>query len=60
MCLIWTQFFGLVSVLFGLYLSAELDTGSGAMIALVAAVIFAFVAVSKTVIQVFVRPADNF
>ena len=60
MCLIWTQFFGLVSVLFGLYLSAELDTGSGAMIALVAAVIFGFVAVSKTVIQVFVRPTDNF
>lgn len=60
MCLIWTQIFGLASVLFGLYLSAELDTGSGAMIALVAAVIFGFVAVSKTVIQVFVRPTDNF
>ena len=60
MCLIWTQIFGLASVLFGLYLSAELDTGSGAMFALVAAVIFGFVAVSKTVIQVFVRPTDNF
>lgn len=60
MCLIWTQIFGLASVLVGLYLSAELDTGSGAMIALVAALIFGLVAVSKTVVQVFVRPTDNF
>ena len=60
MCLIWTQVFGLVSVLLGLYLSAELDTGSGAMIALVAAVIFGIVAVSKTALQGFVRPTDNF
>ena len=43
-CLIWTQVFGLSSVLLGLYLSAELDTGSGSMIALVAAAIFAIVA----------------
>jgi ABC-type Mn2+/Zn2+ transport system permease subunit len=60
MCLIWTQFFGLTSVLFGLYLSAELDTGSGAMIALVAAIIFGIVAVSKTIVQGFLRSTDNF
>ena len=46
-CLIWTQIFGLSSVFLGLYFSAELDTGSGAMIALVAAVIFAIVAILK-------------
>lgn len=46
-CLIWTQIFGLSSVFFGLYFSAELDTGSGAMIALVAAVIFAIVTILK-------------
>ena len=46
-CLLWTQFFGLTSVLIGLYLSAEMDTGSGSMIALVTACIFAIVATSK-------------
>ncbi len=48
-CMIWTQFFGLSSVLLGVYLSAEYDTGSGSMIALVATCIFAFVAVLHTV-----------
>ena len=43
-CVLWTQFFGLTSVIIGLYLSAELESGSGAAIALVAAVIFAMVA----------------
>ena len=43
-CIIWTQVFGLTSVLLGLYLAAELETGSGEMIALVAATIFAIVA----------------
>lgn len=46
-CLLWTQFFGLTSVLIGLYLSAEMNTGSGSMIALVTACIFAVVATSK-------------
>ena len=46
-CLLWTQFFGLSSVLIGLYLSAEMDTGSGSMIALVTACIFGIVATSK-------------
>ncbi|MBR86742.1 MAG: hypothetical protein CMM29_08110 [Rhodospirillaceae bacterium] len=48
-CLIWTQVFGLSSVLLGLYLAAELDTGSGSMIALVAAGIFSIVATFKFV-----------
>ena len=59
-CLIWSQVFGLSSVLLGLYLSAELDTGSGAMIALVAALIFAVVAVSQVFIRVLLQPSENY
>ena len=44
-CMLWTQFFGLSSVLLGLYFSAENDTGSGSMIALVAAIIFCLTAI---------------
>ena len=58
-CLMWTQFFGLSSVLGGLYFSAELDTGSGAMIALVAAIIFGTVAISQSIIKTFAKPTDN-
>ena len=58
-CVIWTQVLGLLSVLLGLYFSAELETGSGSMIALVAAIIFAIVAVSKTVLLALIKPKDN-
>jgi ABC-type Mn2+/Zn2+ transport system permease subunit len=58
-CVIWTQVFGLLSVLLGLYLSAELETGSGSMIALVAAIIFALVAISKTVLLALIKPKAN-
>ena len=44
-CLVWTQIFGLSSVLLGLYFSAEHYTGSGSMIALVAAIIFCCMAI---------------
>ena len=44
-CMIWTQIFGLSSVMLGLYFSSELETGSGSMIALVAATIFSIVAI---------------
>ena len=47
-----------MSVLIGIYLSAEEDTGAGAMIALVAAVIFLVVVVSKS-IAVRLGPAVN-
>ena len=47
-CMLWTQVFGVASVMFGLYLSAEYNTGSGSMIALVAAAIFAVVAINRT------------
>lgn len=59
-CLVWSQVFGLSSVFLGLYLSAELDTGSGAMIGLVAAVIFAVVAVSQILIRAFIKSGDNY
>ena len=58
-CLIWAQIFGLLSVFLGLYLSAEYDSGSGAMIALVAASIFAAVAIMQIVWKTIIRPSDN-
>ena len=49
-CILWSQFFGMFSVLLGIYLSAEKDTGAGAMIALVAALVFLVVVVSKSIV----------
>ena len=57
--MIWTQVFGLTSVILGLYFSAEYDTGSGTMIALVAATIFAVVAIVQTVYRGVIQPDDN-
>lgn len=59
-CMMLTQVFGLGSVLLGLYLSAEYDTGSGTMIALVAAVIFALFAVFKAINSDFIKSDENF
>jgi ABC-type Mn2+/Zn2+ transport system permease subunit len=50
-CMIWTQIFGLTSVIIGIYISAELESGSGATIALVAATIFTIVASFQIVIN---------
>ena len=58
-CLLWTQFFGFFSVLIGLYFSAELDTGSGSMIALVAATIFAIVAIFTILVRSLLNPSKN-
>lgn len=52
-CLLWTQFFGLVAVFGGLFLSSEVGGGSGAMIALFAAVMFALVTISKVAMNRF-------
>ena len=49
-CVLWSQVFGMVSVLLGIYLSAEENTGAGAMIALVAALMFLTVVVVKSII----------
>ena len=59
-CMMLTQVFGLGSVLLGLYLSAEYDTGSGTMIALVAAIIFALFAVFKAVNGGLIKSDENF
>ena len=50
-CVLLTQVFGFSSVILGLYLSAEMETGTGSMIALVSAVIFAVVATSKLILS---------
>ena len=47
-CMLWTQFFGLASVMIGLYASSEFKTGSGSMIALVSAIIFGLVLFGRT------------
>jgi ABC-type Mn2+/Zn2+ transport system permease subunit len=50
-CMILTQIFGLASVFLGLYLSSELKTGSGSMIALISAIMFAIVLIGRSVVQ---------
>ena len=57
--IIYTQLFGLSSVLLGIYLSAELDTGGGSMIALVTACMFAVFALGQGLIKLLFRPDDN-
>ncbi|NBR90783.1 MAG: hypothetical protein EBS68_12890 [Rhodobacteraceae bacterium] len=58
-CMAWAQIFGLTSVMVGLYFSAELGTGSGSMIALVSAILFASVGTVTTIRKsVFLR-AEN-
>ena len=58
-CMLWTQIFGLMAVLGGLYFSAELDTGSGSMIAVVAAGIFAIAVIYQNVVKSAANPSDN-
>ena len=58
MCVVLSQVLGVVTVLLGLYYSAELSTDSGAMIALVSAIMFVVVAVSKGLSKQFTA-ADN-
>ena len=58
-CFIWAQVFGILSVILGLYYSAELETGSGSMIALVAAIIFGCVAIFQEGLKPIFQPADN-
>ena len=58
-CFIWAQIFGFTSVILGLYFSAEEETGSGAMIALIAAIIFGCVAIFQRGLKPIFQPADN-
>ena len=50
-CMILTQIFGLASVFLGLYLSSELKTGSGSMIALITAIMFGIVLIGRSAVQ---------
>lgn len=56
---IWSQIFGFSSVLLGLYYSAELETGSGAMIALISAVIFGSVAIFQLIVRPLIFSSEN-
>ena len=58
-CVLWSLLFGLLSVSLGIYYSAELSTGSGAMIALVAALIFAIVTIGKLFVNGVLNPEEN-
>ena len=58
-CFIWAQIFGFTSVVLGLYFSAEFETGSGSMIALVSAVVFASVAIFQNILKPIIKPVDN-
>lgn len=59
MCVISSQIFGVITVLLGLYYSAELGTGSGSMIALVSAVLFVVVASTKGLVKFFTATNQN-
>ena len=50
-CMILTQVFGIISVMLGLYLSSELKTGSGSMIALITAILFGIVLIGRSFVQ---------
>ena len=58
-CMIWTQIFGLTSLLGGLYISSEMGAGSGSAIAFFAAFLFAIVAISKSTANLFTQSNDN-
>ena len=48
-CIIWTQVFGISSVILGIFFSSELETGSGSMIALISAIIFGIVLIGRSI-----------
>ena len=48
-CIMWTQIFGLSSVILGIYFSSELETGSGSMIALISAIVFGIVLIGRSI-----------
>ncbi len=49
-CLVWAQVFGLSSTMLGIFVSAELETGTGSTISLVSASIFLIVALIQVII----------
>lgn len=58
-CILYSQLFGLTSVILGIYLSAELDTGGGSMIALISACIFGVVAITQIAVKSLLNRDQN-
>ena len=58
-CAILSQIIGVITVLLGLYFSAEHSTGSGSMIALVASCIFLLTAILKFSKNLVLKPNEN-
>lgn len=58
-CILYSQLFGILIVILGLYFSAEESTGSGSTIALVAAIVFLVVASFKILLKVIIQPNKN-
>ena len=58
-CILYSQLIGLISVILGIYLSAELDTGGGSMIALVAGCIFGIVAITQLITKSLLNRNQN-
>jgi len=58
-CVILSQIIGVITVIIGLYFSAEHDTGSGSMIALVAACIFGIALILQTMKKLILKPNEN-
>jgi len=58
-CAILSQIIGVITVLLGLYFSAEYSTGSGSMIALVASCIFLLTAILKFSKNLVLKPNEN-
>ena len=58
-CVILAQIIGVITVLLGLYFSAEHGTGSGSMIALVASCIFLLTAILKYSRNLVLKPNEN-
>mgnify|MGYP001261142582 CR=1 FL=1 len=58
-CVILAQIIGVITVVLGLYFSAEHGTGSGSMIALVASCIFLLTAILKYSKNLILKPNEN-
>ena len=59
-CVMWAQLFGVTALVLGIYFSAEHDTGTGSMIALVAALIFALVTLLKSMVKSLIYAKESF
>lgn len=58
-CVFMTQVVGLISVISGIYVSAEMNSGTGSTIALVAAIIFVIVLTSKSAFNLVIKKHEN-